>query len=368
MDPEDDSDPGLAGLSPEFQAMLGGLSGHTASFAKMLEKRTMPKEKAKGKDDEVYLESYAELGIHEDMLKDAVRVEAYQASIDHYSGKWQESTIVDVGAGTGLLSVMCARSARKVIAIEASRLVHFLRQVAEANVPGKVEVHECLAERVKLDDKVDVIISEWMGYCLLFENMLPSVLSVRDRYLKHDGLMLPSKCRLMVAPIQDSWREERLGFWKSVRGIDMSALVPLATATFCSEPQHRLVDAASILAEASEVLSLDLHKVHSKDLERFEAQVEFILPAGSRVDGMATWFECEFGDLGWRLSTSPLKPPTHWKQTAFYFRSPVECSGEGSFSCKMLLERHEEFSRGYRVTFDLKLPGRSFCTEVYELR
>jgi hypothetical protein len=37
MDSVDDTDPGLAGLSPEFQAMLGGLAGHTASFAKILE-------------------------------------------------------------------------------------------------------------------------------------------------------------------------------------------------------------------------------------------------------------------------------------------------------------------------------------------
>lgn len=31
--------------------------------------------------------------------------------------------------------------------------------------------------------KVDVIISEWMGYFLLFENMLDSVLYARDKWL-----------------------------------------------------------------------------------------------------------------------------------------------------------------------------------------
>ena len=35
-----DDDPGLAGLSPEFQAMLGGLAGHTKAFAQLLEKRS----------------------------------------------------------------------------------------------------------------------------------------------------------------------------------------------------------------------------------------------------------------------------------------------------------------------------------------
>ena len=32
-------------------------------------------------------------------------------------------------------------------------------------------------------DKVDIIISEWMGYCLLYESMLDTVLFARDKWL-----------------------------------------------------------------------------------------------------------------------------------------------------------------------------------------
>jgi protein arginine N-methyltransferase 1 len=32
-------------------------------------------------------------------------------------------------------------------------------------------------------EKVDIIISEWMGYFLLFENMLDTVLYARDKWL-----------------------------------------------------------------------------------------------------------------------------------------------------------------------------------------
>jgi hypothetical protein len=38
-------------------------------------------------------------------------------------------------------------------------------------------------EDVVLPEKVDVIISEWMGYFLLYETMLPTVLEARDKWL-----------------------------------------------------------------------------------------------------------------------------------------------------------------------------------------
>ena len=32
-------------------------------------------------------------------------------------------------------------------------------------------------------DKVDIIISEWMGYCLFYESMLQTVIFARDKWL-----------------------------------------------------------------------------------------------------------------------------------------------------------------------------------------
>lgn len=46
-------------------------------------------------------------------------------------------------------------------------------------VKGKVE-------DVSLPDgieKVDIIVSEWMGYCLFYESMLDTVLFARDKWL-----------------------------------------------------------------------------------------------------------------------------------------------------------------------------------------
>jgi hypothetical protein len=41
--------------------------------------------------------------------------------------------------------------------------------------------------------QVDIIISEWMGYCLFYESMLDTVLYARDKWLKPGGLMFPDR-------------------------------------------------------------------------------------------------------------------------------------------------------------------------------
>lgn len=44
---------------------------------------------------------------------------------------------------------------------------------------------------------VDVLVSEWMGYCLLFESMLGSVLYARDKWLKPGGAILPDTASMV---------------------------------------------------------------------------------------------------------------------------------------------------------------------------
>ena len=68
--------------------------------------------------------------------------------------------------------------------------------------------------------EVDVIISEWMGYALLYESMLDSVLRARDRFLPKDGgIMAPSQTQMMFG-LCDACDivKDRLTFWTDVYG------------------------------------------------------------------------------------------------------------------------------------------------------
>ena len=50
-----------------------------------------------------------------------------------------------------------------------------------------------------------------MGYFLLYESMLDTVLLARDKYLKPDGLIFPDIATLYIAAIEDSdYKEEKI--------------------------------------------------------------------------------------------------------------------------------------------------------------
>lgn len=67
--------------------------------------------------------------VHETMLKDSVRTDAYRDFIYENKHLFKDKTVLDVGCGTGILSMFCARAgASKVIAVDNSDIIDFARE------------------------------------------------------------------------------------------------------------------------------------------------------------------------------------------------------------------------------------------------
>ncbi len=144
------------------------------------------------------------------MMMDQRRVEAYKKALE---SQCKDKVVVDVGAGTGVLSIFAAEfGAKKVIAIEnASIYKSCKKEVNKRNLQGVIKVMNCLAEQAPISQsEVDLIVSEWMGYFLLFERMLPSVLSVRDQCLRQGGLIIPGRVKLLLAAASLSKKPENV--------------------------------------------------------------------------------------------------------------------------------------------------------------
>lgn len=186
--------------------------------------------------DSGYFGSYSHLDIHEVMLNDRHRTNAYAAAISENREFIEGKIVLDVGCGSGILSMLAARAGAKlVIGIDVSDILEKTRVVIERNglqsvitlIHGKIEecMHKILMHLPK-DGKVDCIVSEWMGYGLYYENMLASVIFARDKFLRQGGLMLPSRAQIFLEAMstQDD-AEDRVTQWNDMYGFDMQVSV-----------------------------------------------------------------------------------------------------------------------------------------------
>lgn len=165
------------------------------------------------------------------MLQDAVRTGTYQQSMLQNTRDFAGKVVLDVGTGTGILSFFAAQAgAKKVYAVEASGSADVARALAHNNGYGNVvEVVRGKVEDVTLPEKVDVIISEPIGFLLVHERMIESYIVARDRFLKPKGRMYPTTGSIVFAPMTDDalYREQmaKTVFWEVwTQSIDIYAL------------------------------------------------------------------------------------------------------------------------------------------------
>lgn len=177
------------------------------------------------------------------MMQDFHRTNTYRRAILNNSNDFRDKVVLDVGAGSGILSFFAIQAgAKKVYAIEASNMASYARFLVQANhQQDKISVIMGKVEEIQLPEDVDVIVSEPMGYMLFNERMLESYIHAR-KWLKPDGKMYPSVGRLYVCPFTDEtlYGEQygKANFWlvKSFHGVDLSSLYEEALKEAFSQP------------------------------------------------------------------------------------------------------------------------------------
>jgi hypothetical protein len=325
--------------------------------------------------DAQYYESYGDMAVHRLMLNDAPRMNFYHAALSN-TGLIKGRVVVDVGAGTGVLSLWSVLhgEARHCFSFEASPLSSMLQQLALANgaeedrmtvIPRRVEdvIEEGAAAFVASYPwlmevgGIDIVVSEWMGFYLVHECMLPSVVAARNFFCtvnefiatsKTSGdaavkavRMIPDRAAIFAAPVNlDALRKQSfetpyncavngpLGPSSALAPLNFSMLGQLEYDARMLSGVNPLVDVippACLLADGKKILEWDLGAVtiaETLDLSHMTATFTFdstrYNPSTQGLHGFVLWFDVSLvagvPSPGLVLTTSPDAPPTHWKQ------------------------------------------------------
>ncbi|XP_044735435.1 protein arginine N-methyltransferase 1, partial [Chrysoperla carnea] len=304
----------------------------------LVENTQLNNEYSKNIENESYFTSYAHFGIHHQMLTDKVRTETYRSAILNNSKSFSDKLVLDLGCGTGILSMFSAQAgAKHVIGVDQSAIIYQAMDIIRENgFYDKVQLIHGEIENIKLPYMhVDIIVSEWMGYFLLFEGMLDSFIYARDKHLSPGGILLPNRCTLLLTGCCDLDRhKELIGFWNDVYGFKMTSMIGDTIA----EASVEIVPSDNIITTSATILDLDLYTC-TKNAVNFESLIELKALNDGHLTSIVGYFDTYFTSMSedFTFSTGPDSTPTHWKQTIFYLRDPIPVKKDevikGSIKC-----------------------------------
>lgn len=230
-------------------------------------------------------------------------------------------------------------------------------------IQGKVEEVELPVE------KVDIIISEWMGYFLFYESMLNTVLFARDKWLIEGGIIMPDKANLYLAAIEDEYyKDEKIHFWEDVYGFDMSCIKEAAY----SEPIVDVVEPRTLVTNHYRVKSVDIYTVKIEELT-WESDFEIIAERDDKVHALIGYFDIRFssGTKPVYFSTGPRCKYTHWKQTVFYLKDVIEMKKDeklkGHITCAPNKHNHRDLDISIQYSYSGN-SGEYERTQFYRIR
>lgn len=251
------------------------------------------------------------------MMADEVRTLAYKKAISECVKK--DDVVLDLGAGLGILSLFaCQAKAKKVYALEQQEdVIRYAKSVASRNgFRDKIVFINGLSSHANIPELVDVIVSETLATMGVEENIVESLYDAKKRFLKKDGIIIPSCIELYVAPVSsEDIFHSTLGWWnEDVFGFDFSSLRNVVTHSRFI----RSINAKALLTFPEKIAFFDF----TKSSPLFNGKTTFNITKKSTCHGIAGWFKVKLSPRI-DLTNSPIDKPTHWQQVFFPVKEPL---------------------------------------------
>ncbi len=262
---------------------------------------------------------------HRTLIADAIRNQAFHDALARVIRRG-ETTVADIGAGTGLIGLMAAKlGAREVLMYEAAEVAGVAAAAIKTNRAKACHLMPCHSTEMDDPPRVDVVVSETLGNYALEENIVATLADAQRRHLKDGGVVIPSRIRQFIVPVISDRLHRELSAWDEVGfGLDLSD----ARTMSLNNVYVRRFAACDLLDGGAAAKEWDAVTLGSAAKSNRKGEVSWTLDREHTAYGFAYWWDADLIE-GVQLSTAPHAPPTHWEQLYFPLEAPMTAtSGE----------------------------------------
>ncbi|MDA9816470.1 tetratricopeptide repeat protein, partial [Alphaproteobacteria bacterium] len=273
---------------------------------------------------------------HLPMMNDSLRNDAYFKAIKMAVKK--DSLVLDIGTGSGLLSLMAASSgAEKVISCEGSKIISDVaKEIIKSNgYEHKITVFNKHSKNLKigneLDEKVDLIISEVLSAEFVGEGVRSTTLDAKKRLLKENGIMIPNAGKIRVSLLgnnPDIYSECHVS---NVNGFDLSKFNKITLNKF----NLRLTEKPRYISDTLDAFEIDI----SNENEIFTETKILKLKANDTgiCIGLIQWLSVSlFEDI--EYENIPGETNSHWPTPIYLFKEPIQLTKGEEVVVKAVLD------------------------------
>jgi protein arginine N-methyltransferase 1 len=289
------------------------------------------------------------------MITDGARLEAYAEALRRVVTP--ESVVLDVGAGTGIMTLLaCQAGARRVYAVEPSDVVQLLVQGARDNgYEERVVVLQRRSTDVTLPERADVLVSDLRGVLPPHGTHFADVIDARSRLLAPGARLLPARDTmwLAVASAPETFHQRRAVWKDGPHGLDLRAALPLVDNT----PEKMRAEPDVLLS--APVPWAALHYPTLTDLRvRGAGTCEIVKPG--RAHGLLGWFDTELVE-GVGYSSAPGAPAGIYGQILFPWPAEETLRAGDRVSFQL---RADPVQGDYLWTWETRISGPARETET----
>lgn len=230
------------------------------------------------------------------------------------------SVVLDIGAGTGILSFLaCRAGASKVYAVESGDIIQLARETAADNgFSSRIEFIQDLTTEIELPEKVDGIVCDIHGVLPLFGKNIVSILDARDRFLKPGGWILPARETMWAALAScPSLHHALVNAWDTEYGFDFSR----ARLKAVNSLRSARLSPEDLLVAPQRWAALDYKDLRGPSVR---GELSWLVERNATAHGVGMWYEAETPPASGYGNSPAVSEPYVYRHAFFPLPEAVE--------------------------------------------